>query len=474
MSRVSRVHQKTHCERNFVFIGFGSIGQALLAPLFEYFDITPERVVIITGDDRGKEIAKEFSVAFHISPLTRENFRVCLAPHVSSDTFVINVSVDVSTVDIVGFCQERGALYIDTVIEPWPGRYASPKLPPGERSNYVLREEALALRKQSAPGSPTAILTHGANPGIVSHFVKQALLDIAGHTTPEPTSRSGWAALSRDLGIRVIHIAERDSQLPAKRRTAGEFTNTWSVDGFISEGLQPAELGWGSHERSFPADAQTFDFGCRSAIYLNQPGMSTRVRSYTPLTGPQTAYLITHGESISIADYLSVVDMDDRVVYRPTVLYAYRPNDDALLSVAELQEREWVPQERRTVITDKIKSGVDALGVLLMGHNRKSYWYGSLLSINEARRIAPHNNATSLQVIAGIISAIVWALRNPAHGIVEPDEMPHREILATARPYLGTLFGTDTDWTPLHGRQVLFPQDADMDDPWQFKNFRIS
>lgn len=470
------MNESNYAGKSFVFIGFGSIGQALLSPLLDHFDIPSSRVKIITGDTRGQAIARSFSIEPYIDPLTPQNFRAILDPYIDSNTLVINVSVDVSTLDLIQFCQERGALYVDTVIEPWVGRYADPELSPSERSNYALREEILALRKQSASQSPTAILTHGANPGLVSHFVKQALLDIAadtGRVGSDPTSRAEWATLASDLGIRVIHIAERDSQLPVQRKATNRFINTWSVDGFISEGLQPAELGWGSHERLLPSDAHKFGFGCGAAIYLDRPGMMTQVRSYTPLTGPQTAYLITHGESISIADYLSIADTAGDITYRPTVLYAYHPNDETILSIIELQEHGWIPQDERIVISDEIRSGVDTLGVLLMGHGNKSYWYGSSLSIEEARQIAPHNNATSLQVIAGIISAIAWALRFPNRGIIEPDEMPYRDILATARPYLGRVFGEYTDWTPLMGRSPLFPEDIDPHDPWQFKNFRI-
>ena len=88
----------------------------------------------------------------------------------------------------------------------------------------------------------------------------------------------------------------------------GEFVNTWSIDGFFSEGSQPAELGWGTHERHFPADGRRHDFGSGAAIYLLRPGAATRVRSWTPLEGPYHGFLITHGESISIADYLTVRD----------------------------------------------------------------------------------------------------------------------------------------------------------------------
>jgi homospermidine synthase len=101
------------------------------------------------------------------------------------------------------------------------------------------------------------------------------------------------------------------------------------------------------------------------------------------------------------------------------------------------------------------------------------YWFGSRLTIAEARRVAPHNNATSLQVTAAVLAGIVWALEHPHEGIVEPEEMDFERVLDIARPYLGDVVGVDGDWTPLEGRERLFAEDLDRDDPWQFKNFRV-
>jgi len=101
------------------------------------------------------------------------------------------------------------------------------------------------------------VLTHGANPGLVSHLVKQALLNIARDTESmqaSPVAAESWAKLAQTLGIKVMHIAERDTQVTNVPKQANEFVNTWSVDGFVSEGAQPAELGWGTHEKHFPAD----------------------------------------------------------------------------------------------------------------------------------------------------------------------------------------------------------------------------
>jgi homospermidine synthase len=330
--------------------------------------------------------------------------------------------------------------------------------------------------RRKYPEAPTAVLTHGANPGLVSHFVKQALLDIArdtGQAMAVPADRAGWAALAASLSIKAIHIAERDTQVSTRPKRPGEFVNTWSIDGFFSEGAQPAELGWGSHEKHFPSDAARHDFGCGAAIYLNRPGASTRVRSWTPLEGPYHGFLITHNEAISIADYLTVRE-DGRVAYRPTVHYAYHPCDDAVLSLHELAGKNWRLQPRKRLLMEEIApGGIDELGVLLMGNPKGVYWYGSRLTVDEARRLAPYNNATSLQVTAPVLAGVIWALENPRRGIVEPDEMDFRRILEICQPYLGETVGVWGDWTPLQDRARLFPEDIDPTDPWQFKNIRV-
>lgn len=457
-----------------VMVGFGSIGQGVLPLLLRHIDIQPDRITIVTAEERGRAEAEELGVKFMVSPLRQGNYLSILEPLLSSGDFLVNLSVDVSSLALVEFCRSKGALYLDTCIEPWSGQYTDAKRSPSQRSNYALRENALALRDKYE-GGPTAILTHGANPGLVSHFVKQALLDIASATgveTSVPTGREEWARLSARLGIKVIHIAERDTQVSPIPKAIGEFVNTWSVDGFVGEGCQPAELGWGTHERHFPPDGHSHSSGSRCAIYLARPGASTRVRSWTPNEGPYHGWLITHGESISLADYLTVRDGDE-VKWRPTVHYAYHPCHVAVLSLHELAGKNWKVQPHKRLMMEEITEGADELGVLLMGHAKGAYWYGSNLSIEEARRLVPHNNATSLQVTVAVLAGVVWAIENPQRWITEPEEMDFARILEIARPYLGQMAGAYSDWTPLLDRGLLFKEDLDEDDPWQFKNFRV-
>jgi homospermidine synthase len=457
-----------------VIVGFGSIGQGVLPLLLRHLEIEPAQITIITAEPRGREEAAEYGIAFDQTALTRDNYRTRLAAAIGPGDFLLNLSVDVSSTALIELCQEQGALYLDTCIEPWPGGYTDPNLPPAARSNYALRETALALR-QHHPRGPTAVLTHGANPGLVSHFVKQALLDLArgrGIGSMAPAGRGDWARLAQRLGIKAIHIAERDTQVTNDPKTPGEFVNTWSIDGFVSEGSQPAELGWGTHERHFPADGRRHDFGSGAAIYLLRPGAGTLVRSWTPLEGPYHGFLITHGESISIADFLTVID-NGELRYRPTCHYAYHPCDGAVLSLHELAGKNWHLQTCKRLIVDEITTGTDELGVLLMGAPEGVYWYGSQLTIEQARRVAPHNNATSLQVTAAVLGGLVWALEHPRAGIVEPEDLDFERVLDIARPYLGEIVGVHGDWTPLAGRGQLFPEDLDPADPWQFKNIRV-
>lgn len=458
-----------------VMVGFGCVGQAVLPLLFRHLEIRPQQIRIVAADEGGAAIARESSVAFAQHRLTRENYRAVLEPWLDKDDFLLNLSVDVSSLALIELCHERDALYLDASIEPWAGGYTDSSKPVEQRTNYALREAVLAFGRAAGPG-PTALVTQGANPGLASAFVKQALLDVAldsGSAAEKPACHEDWARLACRLGIKVVHIAERDTQATARRKQRGEFVNTWSVDGFISEGLQPAELGWGTHERHWPADGAQHEAGCGAAIYLNHPGAATRVRSWTPLEGAYQGFLITHGESISIADHLTLKE-NGVVAYRPTVHYAYHPCDDALLSLHEMAGKHWQPQRNQRIIRDEITSGMDELGVLLMGNAKGVYWYGSRLTIAQTRQLAPYNNATSMQVAAGILGGMVWALHNPQAGVVEPDDLDYAMVLEIAKPYLGEVKGVFGEWTPLRDRSQLFNEEVDDGDPWQFKNMRVS
>ena len=161
-------------------------------------------------------------------------------------------------------------------------------------------------------------------------------------------------------------------------------------------------------------------------------------------------------------------------MYRPTVHYAYRSCDVSILSIEECFGNNSQLQGEQYILMDDIKTGMDELGVLVMGHKKGAYWYGSQLTIEETRKLAPYQNATGLQVTVGVLGGMVWAIENPHEGVVEADEMDFERIMEVMEPYLGTMTGAYTDWTPLKDRPKLFKEDVDTKDPWQFKNILFS
>lgn len=464
-----------HITGPIVMIGFGSIGKGTLPLIERHFAYNKNQMVVIDPSDADRKLLDERGIKFLHLGLTAENYEKTLKPLLTSTDgpgFCVNLSVDVCSLDVMKLCREIGAFYIDTVVEPWAGFYFDASKKASARSNYALRETVLEERAKS-PGGITAISCCGANPGMVSWFVKQALVNLALDLEIPfmvPTNRTEWALLMQKVGVKGIHIAERDSQRSHKPKAADSFVNTWSVEGFVSEGMQPAELGWGTFEKWKPDNAFNHESGCQAAIYLQQPGANTRVRTWCPTLGPQFGRLVTHNEAISIADYFTVGTGKD-ATYRPTCHYAYHPCNDAVLSLEELFGQVGERQSSQMILDEnEIVDGLDELGVLLYGHSKNAYWYGSQLSIEETRKLAPYQNATGLQVTSAVIAGMAWALENPSAGIVEADEMDYHRCLEFQLPYLGPVNGYYTDWTPLKNRPGFFQEEIDSTDPWQFKN----
>ena len=297
-----------------VLIGFGSIGRGILPLIERHFDYDKSRFTVIDPVDTHREMLDIRGIAFQKAALTKDNYREVLTPLLTKGEgqgFVVNLSVDTSSLDIMKLARELNCLYVDTVVEPWTGFYFDPSLGNEERTNYALRETVLEERRRN-PGGSTAVSCCGANPGMVSWFVKQALLNIAADTglsIEEPKTRAEWGALAQKLGVKGIHIAERDTQRAKTPKPRDVFVNTWSVEGFVSEGQQPAELGWGTHEKWLPEIAGTHSVRLRrgdlSEVARRQ---YARAQSWTPTPGPQYGFLVTHNESISIADFLTVRD----------------------------------------------------------------------------------------------------------------------------------------------------------------------
>lgn len=479
-----------------LLVGFGYVARCTLPILMDHIKIPAENITIIDFNPNVTEAVKPFvdkGVHFFLEKVEKDNLDALFNKYLSAGDLLLDLAWNIDCCTILQWCHDHHVLYLNTSVELWDPYENAQGCHPSQQTLYWRH---MNIRKMTSGWSSTetecttAVLEHGANPGLISHFVKQGLMDIAAKCIEEKVfpearlekiaefaSTRAFNFLAKELEVKVIHCSERDTQISDKPKEVGEFVNTWSIEGFREEGTTTAELGWGTHEKELPALAFEHSEGPKSQICLARMGINTHVTSWVPghnIVG----MLVRHGEAVSIPESLTVVDdSTGEAVYRPTMHYAYCPCDAAIASLQELRGENYVLQSRERIMTDEIVSGSDILGALIMGHPFNSWWCGSDLSIEQSRLLAPHQNATTVQVAISAVAACMWMIENPNRGVNVPDNLPHDYILDICKPYLGTFISTPSDWTPLKNRVSASAFNGfnkpvlDYSDPWQFKNF---
>jgi homospermidine synthase len=475
-----------------LFVGFGAVARCTLPILIKHLSIDPKRITIIDfepNDDALKPWLEQ-GARFIKDRVTAENLGSLLGQHVSEGDLLIDLAWNIDCCEIVQWCHDRGILYVNTSVELWDPYAGAENKPPTERTLYWRHMNLRRMiAKWSEPG-PTAVIEHGANPGLISHFTKHALLDIAQRVLAEKkfgeaqleaiaqhAKAQSFNHLAQQLGVKVIHCSERDTQITDQPKQVNEFVNTWSVEGFREEGTTTAEMGWGTHEKELPAYAYEHPDGPKSQICLARMGINTFVATWVPPNHDILGMIVRHGEAFTITEKLTVWE-GGKAIYRRTVHYAYCPCDSAIASLHELRGYDYRLQPRIRIMTDEITGGEDILGALVMGHPYQSWWCGTDLDIEESRRLVPHQNATTMQVAVSVVAACMWMVENPRRGLCVPDDLPHEFVLGVSKPYLGKFISVASDWNPLKHYANAFngynkPQ-IDLSDPWQFKNFLIT
>ncbi len=464
-------------------LGAGSVSQCVLPLLVEHL-VDAKQITIVDMRDNRHRVSEVIAqgATYVQDQLTRENMDHFLSKFVSAGDFLLDLAWNIDANEIIEWAHDHGVIYLNTSLEEWDPYSAAVSRNPTERTLYWRHMKLRKLTDTWGGKGPTAIVEHGANPGLVSHLTKKSLFDIATRAIKDGKAASGvsealavenFPVLAQKLGVKVIHIAERDTQVSDKPKLLNEFVNTWSVEGFYEEGIAPAELGWGTHEKTLPVNAYQHESGPKNQICIAQPGATTWVRSWVPKM-ETTGMLVRHGEAFTISDHLTVWQ-DDKAIYRPTVHYAYCPTDAAIASMRELEMQQWSITPNQRIMNEEIIDGEDRLGVLLMGHPYKSWWTGSLLSIHDSRKLIPKQSATTVQVASAVYAAVAWAMANPNAGYRVPDDLPWREVLGFAEKYWGGYYSEPADWDPLMHRNDLYKgwnnRKYDETDPWQFGNF---
>lgn len=469
-----------------LIIGYGAVSKCTLPILLRHVNIPLENITIIDFKNKSQDLKAYTTrgLRFFRQKVSPKNLNRILSEHLDDGGLLIDLAWNIDCCEILQWCHDHDVLYVNTSVEVWDPESERFTASPYEKSLYF-RQMKLAELTKNWENASTCVVDHGANPGLISHFARQGLFDIAHQMIADGIAQDpdrienlisdrNYSELAMEVGIKVIHCSERDTQISESPKKVDEFVGTWCIEGLREEGTAPAEIGWGTHEKEMPEYSFVPPAGPKNGIMIAQMGINTWVRSWLPHQ-EIVGMVIRHGEAFGISDRWTVWK-DGNAFYRPTVYYAYMPCDATIASLHELRGRNYELQPKLRIMNDReIVSGADILGALLMGHPYNSWWTGSILTIQEVRKLAPGQNATTVQVALGIVSAVMWMIEHPRMGFCLPDDLPHEFVLNIAKPYLGEFHSGPSDWTPLKNRTVYFKENPenvyDRDDIWQFKNF---
>ena len=254
-------------EKKVLFVGFGSVAQCTLPVLLKHIHVPYEDLTVIDFEDR-REHLEEWTaqgVRFVRERITPENLGAVLGKYLAAGDLLIDLAWNIDCCEIVSWCHDRGVLYVNTSVEVWDPYDRSLFSHPARRTLYWRHMNVRRMKSAWAEPGPTAVLEHGANPGLISHFTKYALLEIGRRVLNQKKVVGADAdelrqliadrtfnRLAMKLGVKVIHCSERDTQISDRPKEIDEFVNTWSVEGFREEGTTTAEMGWGTHEKELP------------------------------------------------------------------------------------------------------------------------------------------------------------------------------------------------------------------------------
>jgi homospermidine synthase len=477
--------------QKILVIGFGSVAQCTLPILFKLINVPYDHVTVMDFEDKQEKLQPWIDRGVHYvrEQIMETSMDEQLSSYLKKGDLLIDLAWNIGAEDIIQWCYDHDVNYINTSIELWDPYHASHEKHPTEKTLYYRHMRLRKMMQKWKKKGPTMITEHGANPGLISSLVKQGLIDISQKMIKDKLimnedkvflesliSQRKFNEIAQRIGVKVIHISERDTQISKQPKQVDEFVNTWSVEGFREEGTTTAEMGWGTHEKKLPDLAFQHRSGPKNQICLARMGMNTWVSTFVPHYEIR-GMVVRHGEAFTLSDYLTVWQGEE-ALYRPTVHYAYCPSDAAIASLNELRGNNYKLQKKIRIMNDDITQGEDILGALIMGHPYQSWWIGSILSIHEARALVPHQNATTVQVAISVVAAMLWIIDHPNEGYMNPEHLPHEFIIKVAKPYLGTFISQPFDWHPLKNYYNEFagfnrPR-IDTEDLWQFTNFLIT
>ena len=458
-----------------VQFGFGAVGKSFYEKIKkeiefnenEYFVITMDKFEFEAFVDLGGMVAN-----FIIQEVTKENFKEVFSKYLREGDLLIDLADTVGTKDILDWCAQNNIMYLNTGEADWPENWYS------IFNENILKNE---IRKKHDNSNETnkypIVLQHGNNPGLVSHFVKAGIEYISKTQCKKDKElkrlikEKEFNKAAQRLGIKQIHVNDIDLQVVKKDQNENSLYSTWCIDSFFFEMLSESTINFGTHEKIDikKEECKLLDFD-NGFLEMKKLAVDTKCRTYYP-GGKFEGYLVPHEEIITISKGLEVTDRG-KTIYRPSVMFLYSPCEAAKEYINNAKVNDFLnpdpdkpqdcenvdgvsivrgyvyPEKAEIVYQEKINSGTEYVGVLLIGDEFNPVWVGNKIEmpyLYKKKKDSYWQTPTITPVAMSALSATCWMIKNKEKGgIYFPDDIKeYKEIIKMAEKYISkTIYKT--------------------------------
>ena len=428
---------------NFLLLGMGSIMKALLELLHhEHHKFLTIPMTCICPEDIPEYIYKIKPNLKHIKThITEINVYELLEPFITPETFVIDLTVNVETIDIIKLCKQKGTMYINTSLEKY-NKDESNMNP--EHTTLYYQELQLEKATTNITNPITIVHSMGMNLGAISALVYQGIEAYCKQYAPEKLAllqENKFNLVAKDI-LDIIHVSEFDNQEVKQEAKPNTMINSWSGPGFIAEALCTSFIS--AMEPMPIPNYQQSQYNPRiyySPKYRSMDSTTDSICLYpdgTPFK--YTGRMITHFEVVSLSKYLSYEN------YTPWISYVYSSSPVSQKCLDMVKTNGYTePTEYYVFMQDDVvnKDSYDSLGATLFFRDGRKFWCGTVLTNTHTMKILGPDarmNATQLQVCAPLLSAIEWMMENTSEGIITAEAIPYKYILERSIPYWGNFY----------------------------------
>lgn len=457
-----------------VQFGFGAVGKSFFEKVSKEIKFNENNYIVITKDKFEFEAYINLggiSTNFFVCEINKENFQEIFGSFLNSGDLLIDFADTVGTRDICKWCIENNIMYLNTGEADWPENWYSIF-----NENILKNEMRKKYQEDEKYNKYPIVLQHGNNPGLVSHFVKAAIEYVVNtqfkkdKQLKQLLKENKFNEIAKILGIRMIHVNDKDSQEISEEYKENKLISTWCIDSFFFELLSEATQNIGTHEIINSKDEYRLLDLEKGFLEYKKIAADIKCRTYYP-NGYFEGYLVPHEETITIANSLEVIE-NNKVIYRPSVMFVYSPCNLAKEYLTRSKVNNYpnpdpdkpkdcenqngqnivrgyiCPNDSEIVYQEKIKEGTEYVGILLIGDNFNPVWVGNRIELSylyKHKKDSYWQTPTITPVSMSALAALCWMLKNKDKGgIYFPDDIKdYKYILKIAEKYISkTIYKT--------------------------------